>query len=120
MCLQGPSGEQQAGLVKAEHLLAQAQKAVAARKADAAAAAEALEACQKRLTDAKAAAAQNKSKQPAGGSNGVLANGVAAGGVSASPSKQELDERFALPECLREYTGEDTRDCVHAGVHKCA
>lgn len=105
-------------MVKAEHLLAQAQKAVAARKADAAAAAEALEACQKRLTDAKAAAAaaQSKAKPSAGSSNGVLANGVAAGGVSASPSKQELDERFALPERLREYTGEDMRDCVHAGV----
>lgn len=93
--------------------MSQAQKAVAARKKDADATAAALEACQKRLADAKAAPAQSKAKQSpaasAGSSNGNLANGhadpAAAAGVAASPSKDELDAKFALPERLKEYTG---------------
>lgn len=55
---QGAAGEQQSGIERAEKLLAQAQKAAAASKAVADAAAAALDACQKRLSGAKDAAAQ--------------------------------------------------------------
>lgn len=108
------AGEQQSGMARAELVLAQTQKAVAARKADAEAAAQALEACQKRLDEAKEAA-QNKSKQTpapsAGSSNGELANGVAP-----SPSKEELDVKFALPERLKEYTGKTPAAATHFGL----
>lgn len=112
-------------MARAEHLLAQAQKAAAASKAVAEAAAAALEACQKRLTEAKEAAAQSKGKstpaQSAGSSNGQLANGVggASGAPPASPSKEELDAKFALPDRLKEYTGQvpasTCSDCFSAG-----
>ena len=110
---QSAAGEQQSGAARAEALLAQAQKAAAASKAVADAAAAALDACQKRLAEAKeAAAAQNKGKstpaQSAGSSNGQqLANGVAGSSAPpASPSKEELDAKFALPDRLKDYTGE--------------
>jgi hypothetical protein len=49
----------------------------------------------------------NTPAQSAGSSNGVLANGAAAanGAPPASPSKEELDAKFALPDRLKEYTG---------------
>lgn len=127
--VQGPSGasgggsseQQQSGLPRAEALLAQAQKALAARQADADAAAQALRACEQRLAEAKAEQQGSKVKQQspqsgaAGSSKGanghLLANGNAAAaggavGVAApSPLKEELDAKFALPERLREYTG---------------
>lgn len=119
---QSAAGEQQSGAARAEALLAQAQKAAAASKAVADAAAAALDACQKRLAEAKeAAVAQNKGKstpaQSAGSSNGQqqLANGVAGSSAPpASPSKEELDAKFALPDRLKDYTGETAPLCrVH-------
>jgi hypothetical protein len=86
--------------------------AAAARKADSEAAAQALQACQERLDEAKEAAAGKSKQTPAqsaGSSNGSAANGVAAGstpvGASPSPSKEELDAKFGLPDRLKEYTG---------------
>jgi hypothetical protein len=85
-------------------VLAQAQKAVAARRRDADTAAQALDACQKRLAEAKEAdkaKAKQGPAQSAGSSNGVLANGA----TGASPSKEDLDAKFALPAHLKDYTG---------------
>lgn len=99
------AGEQQQGLARAEAVLGQAQRAVAARRRDADAAAQALDACQSRLAEAKEAEkakAKQGPAQSAGSSNGALANGAAAG---ASPSKEDLDAKFALPGHLKEYTG---------------
>lgn len=50
-----------AGLARAEQLLTQAQKAVAARQADLRAADEQLQVCEKRLREGKHAKSQNKS-----------------------------------------------------------
>jgi hypothetical protein len=113
--------EQQSGLARAEQLLAQTRKAVAARQADADSAAAYVEACQKNLTeakDAKAAAVKTKGMRDSDAS----AAGAAAAGddkAAAAAAAAELDEKFALPEHLREYGGpEDDRKAKSAWRHE--
>jgi hypothetical protein len=111
--------QQQSGLAKAEQLLAQTLKAVAARQADADAAAAYVETCQKNLAEAKeakAAAAKAKGKRDSDASAGPAAGDDKAAAAAAAA---ELDEKFALPEHLREYTGpEDDRKAKTAWRHE--
>jgi hypothetical protein len=110
--------QQQSGLAKAEQLLAHTQKAVAARQADSDAAAAYVETCAKNLAEAKeakAAAAKSKGKRDSDASAGPAADDKAAAAAAAA----ELDEKFALPEHLREYTGpEDDRKAKTAWRHE--
>jgi hypothetical protein len=112
--------EQQSGLARAEQLFAQTQKAVAARQADADAAAAYVEACQKNLSeakDAKAAAVKTKGKRDSDASAAGAA--TADNKAAAAASAAELDEKFALPEHLREYAGpEDDRKAKSAWRHE--
>jgi hypothetical protein len=112
--------EQQSGLARAEQLLAQTQKAVAARQADADSAAAYVETCQKNLAeakDAKAAAVKTKGKRDSDASAGAAAAGDDKAAAAAAAA--ELDEKFALPEHLREYGGpEDDRKAKSAWRHE--
>jgi hypothetical protein len=112
--------EQQSGLARAEQLLAQTQKAVAARQADADAAAAYVEACQKNLSEAKEAKASSAVK-PKGkrDSDAAAAAAAADDKAAAAASAAELDEKFALPQHLREYTEpEDDRKAKSAWRHE--
>lgn len=93
------SGGEHSGLARAEQLLAQALKAVVARQGDASAANDALNACVKRLAEAKAESAKAKQSPAKGGGGG------AGAAVPPSPNKQELDAKFALPKRLQDFTG---------------
>lgn len=120
-CKAAADDQQQSGLLRAEQLLAQAQKAVAARQADADAAAAFLDTCQKNLAeakDAKAAAAKTKGKRDSDA--GASAGGAAAEDkAAAAAAAAELDEKFALPEHLKEYSGpEDDRKAKTAWRHE--
>eukprot|EP00775_Hariotina_reticulata_P007967 gene7967-8165_t len=126
---------EQAGLARAEHLLQQAEKAVAARKKDAAAADEALEVCLRCLKEAKAEALLGQAKaSPAKGAavasaaaGSGSADGTAACNGSSQPaavgaagcSAGDLDAMFALPERLKEYSGpQDDRKAAMAFRHE--
>ncbi len=93
-------------LARAEAAVTQARRNAALRSADLTAAREVLDACTRRLDEAKAAAkAAATAQQPGEGDNAETAAAMAA----------ELDAKFALPKHLAEYSGaEDDRKAKSA------
>jgi len=127
------------GSARAEHLLQQAEKAVAARKKVVAAADEALQICLRCLKEAKAEAQSGQTPTKAASAKGVDVASAAAGpaadadgnaacnGTSQAATAAgtggsaaaDLDAMFALPDRLKEYCGPpDDRKALMAFRHE--